>query len=271
MNSCLYKCEVMHYRLKPKKHKLVHKVFMFYVDLDELGEIEQRIPNIGYNKPKTYSFYDSDHLQLGKRTTKENLLEFLKDNHFHEPIKRVMLLTNLRTFGHIFNPVSFYYCFNDKNEPCAAVAEIGNTFREMKLYFFGPQTFSADKFQETKKKEYYISPFANLDIQMEFQLKVPSENLDVRVQDMADNDKFLYATLIGQKKELSKRNIFLYTLMFPLITLKVIGLIHWHAFLLWLKGVPYHNKEENTHLQKGVLHVFKNTSEPYIRPSERKA
>ena len=37
------------------------------------------------------------------------------------------LLTNLRTLGHCFNPVSFYYCFDDAENLEAVVAEVTNT------------------------------------------------------------------------------------------------------------------------------------------------
>ena len=267
LNSCLYDCEVMHYRLKPKKHKLVHKVFMFYLDLDELDSVVKNVPWIGRNKNNVYAFYDKDHFDFGKDTVKENLKVFLKNNGFGEPIERIMLLTNLRTFGYIFNPVSFYFCFNKENQPRCAVVEIGNTFKELKPYFIGPESLGQEGFVSIHKKEFYISPFANLNVKMEFKLKIPSEILDTRVQDIDDHDKFLYATLTGKKQALNKSNIFWYTLKFPLITLKVIGLIHFHAFLLYLKQVPFHKKEENPQHQKGVLRVYRNTAQKYDKSS----
>ncbi len=263
MNSCLYNCEVIHSRLKPKKHKLTHKVFMFYVDLDEAASLSKEISWIGYNASNVYAFWDKDHLQIGGKTARENILLYLRENGFNESIGRITLLTNLRTFGHIFNPVSFYFCFNEKDEPRCAVVEIGNTFREQKPYFLGPQTLKDSGFDAVQNKFFYISPFTDLDIKMRFQLKIPDGTLDLRVQDIQDNDKFLYASLTGEKVVLNKSNLFWYTLKFPWITLKVIGLIHLHAFFLWLKRVPHHNKEDNPDQQKGVLRVHKGTAQAY--------
>ncbi len=257
MNSCLYECEIMHLRLKPKKHKLIHKIFMFYLDLDEIDSLNQKTKFVSHNRFSIYSFRDSDHIELGGKTAKENLLLYLKSKGVTAPPAKIKLLTNLRTFGHIFNPVAFYFCFDEKDNPLYVVPEIGNTFGELKPYFIGPQDFAEGKFRSQQTKYYYISPFTDLDITLDFQMKIPADELDIRVDDIQHGAKFLYATMIGKRKELNTGNLLWYSLKFPFVTLKVIGLIHLHAGLLYLKRIPHHMKESHQELQKEVFRAWR--------------
>ena len=252
MTSSLYECEVMHCRTKPKRHRFVHKVFMFYLDLDDLSGVQERVRIFSYNKPNIYSLRDCDHFELTNRSLKDKVLDFLRQKNFTKPFNKIFLLTNVRTFGHIFNPVCFYFCFNN-DEPVCVIPEISNTFREVKPFLLSDDAFNSGKFQDKQDKYFYISPFTDLDITMDFRLKLPGDRLEILIDDIQDNEKFLYTSLIGQRKELSTRNLVGYTLRFPFVTLKVIGLIHFHAFLLWLKGVKHHAKEANPDLQKAVL------------------
>lgn len=255
MNSCLYECVVMHCRTKPKVHRLIHKVFMFYLDLDEIDRVVKDNSLISRNRWNVYSFYDKDHLPFGKATVRENLIEFLKRKGIDQSVGRVMLLTNLRTFGYVFNPVSFYFCFDEQGEPLCAIPEIGNTFGEIKPFILNRSDLKKERFSKSEEKFYYISPFSELDISLEFNLKIPGERLDIRVDDLQGAEKILYASLVGQRRPLTFGNLLWFTFKFPLVTLKVIGLIHFHALLLYFKKVPFHRKESNPHLQKEVLRV----------------
>ncbi|MCA9406075.1 MAG: DUF1365 domain-containing protein [Candidatus Omnitrophica bacterium] len=256
LNSCLYRCEVMHDRLKPKRHKFTHSTFMFYLDLDEIDRVADRLKLFSRNRFNIYSFYDQDHMEFDGRTVKDNVLAFLKKKDIDLPVEKIKLLTNVRTFGHIFNPVSFYFCFDRNDNPLCVVPEIGNTFREMKPYVISQDTLFNNQFKDRQTKHFYISPFIDLDVDMQFKIRIPGERLNIRIDDYRGEDRFLLTSLLGEQKALSNKNLFLYTLCFPFITLKVIGLIHFHAFCLWLKKIPFHAKEANMHLQKEVLRVW---------------
>lgn len=228
---------------------------MFYLDLDEIDALEKKLPFLSRNRFNVYNFADHDHLEIGGKDVKENIQLYLKSKGIDTPIKRMMLLTNLRTFGYNFNPVSFYYCFDQDNSPICVVPEIGNTFGEIKPYFLGKKYFDGKMFDSKQIKYFYISPFSDLDTYMHFRLKVPEEKLDIKIDDIQNGEKFLYATMSGERKELNNKNLFLYTLLFPFVTLKVITLIHWHALLLFLKGLKYHAKESNPQYQREVTRV----------------
>lgn len=253
MNSCLYEARVMHVRLRPKEHRLNHRVFMFYLDLDEVEMLSARFAWIGKNRRAIYSLWDRDHLQDDGRDIRQKIRDFVRSRGMSLPVARIMLLTNLRTFGYLFNPVSFYYCFDATGRPLCAVAEVGNTFGEIKLYYLGPESLTERGFVMRIGKFYYISPFVDLDVSMEFRLPVPGEDLYAQVDDYDSAGKFLCANIAGSRKPISGGNLWKMTCLYPWITMKVIGLIHGHALLLFLKKIPYHLKESNPHLQKEVL------------------
>ncbi len=256
MNSCLYNCTVIHLRTKPKKNRFANKIFMFYLDLDEIDTLCKKHFILGHNRFRPYSFYDRDHMPLSKTTVRENVAEFLQSKGVVEPVGRIMILTNLRTLGYVFNPLSIYFCFDKNDQPLCSVPEIGNTFGEIKPYILKKESFSAGAFKQQQDKFFYISPFSPLEMTMEFNFKVPADRLDIHVDEKDGKEKIFYASLLGDRLELNKKNLFWLSLCFPMVTVKVIFLIHLHAFLLYLKKIPFHAKEENPHLQKEVLRAW---------------
>ncbi len=259
----------MHNRLEPKKHKFHYNVFMFYIDLDEIDQLKKFLL-ISHNKFNFFNFKDKEHLRLpmglptgqaGKpddsKSTKEHILNYLSQNGVAAP-KKIMLLTNLNTLGYNFNPVSFYYCFDQHDEPMCCVAEVSNTFREMKPYFIGKDKFEKESFKLHIAKDFYVSPFIDHDAYFDFDLSVPGEKLNIRIDDQKNGKRFFISTLTGTKKPLTNGNLFWYAIRFPLIPLWIMGLIHWNALLLWLKKIRYYKKGEFPELQKDVYNRTEN-------------
>jgi DUF1365 family protein len=262
MNSSLYKAKVMHNRLMPKPHRFYYNVFMFYIDLDEVAFLKKKLLFFSHNAFNFFSFRDQEHLQLPiekpdpSKTTKEHIIRYLKQNGFNFVNQRIMLLTNLNILGYNFNPVSFYFILGENNVAECAIAEVSNTFREMKPYFLGKDQLKENTFHLHTTKYFYVSPFIDHDTNFDFNLTVPGDKLNLRIDDFKNGERFFISTLTGTKKVLTNINLLLYSIRFPFLTLRIITLIHWHALLLWLKKLPHHKKSENPHLQKDVFRKY---------------
>ncbi|HSH92813.1 MAG TPA: DUF1365 domain-containing protein [Roseimicrobium sp.] len=252
--SCLYECHVMHHRLQPKEHHFDYRIFLFYLDLDELPSVSKATWGFGLDRFSLYSFHDSDHLPGSAGRLKQRVLHYVWSQGVEANIDRVMLLTLPRVLGYIFNPVSFYFCFDAQQRPVCSVAEVGNTFGEMKLFPLGPGTLDdTGRFRSVVPKNFYVSPFSELDLAFDFKLAVPGERLDVHIDDRKGGDVVLLSALTGHREPLTSSKLAWFSLKYPLLTLKVITLIHWHALLLWMKRVPWFAKAANPELQQDVL------------------
>jgi DUF1365 family protein len=230
---------------------------MFYLDLEELAILPDRLWFMSYNRFNIFNFKDSDHLPLSPLSLKENCKTYLKQNGVSFEKGRIYLLTHLRTFGYIFNPVSFYFCFDERDAPLCAIAEVSNTFGEMKPFFISKDRLQQGQtFYQITKKHFYVSPFMDLDIDFEFKLRVPDQTLELHINDLANNKTILLASFTGKKIELNNLNLLKCVLKYPWITLKVILLIHWNAVLLYLKGLAYHAKKEAPEQQKDFLRAY---------------
>jgi DUF1365 family protein len=263
MNSSLYKARVMHHRLEPKKHSFHYNVFMFYLDLDEIDALSGKMRFMSRNRFNLFNFKDSEHLQLPRenpdksKQVKEHIHRYLAENGIKTPPAKIMLLTNLNTLGYNFNPVSFYFCFDSDNFPLCSIAEIGNTFGEMKPFLLDKGNFKEGQFHLNTTKYFYVSPFFDHDTQFDFNLPVPGEKLNIRIDDLKEGRKVFISTLTGEQKPLTDGNLLRYFFSIPFVTLKVIALIHWNAMILWLKKIPYRKKGERQDLQQGVYKPYK--------------
>jgi hypothetical protein len=245
----------MHHRLAPKEHRFSHDIFMFYLDLDELDTLAGGIFLFSRNRRNFYAFRDDDHLPSGGGSLKENVAAYLARNGIElEKGARIMLLTLPRVLGYIFNPVSFYFCFDAAGAPVCAIAEVGNTFREMKLFLLRREELqTGDSFQKVTPKHFYVSPFSSLELNFDFKLRIPGERLNIHIDDREGDSKVLLSTLSGERAALGNGRLFWFSLKYPLVTLKVIFLIHWHALRLYLKRIPFYRKAADPARQCDVL------------------
>lgn len=243
MTSALYECRIVHERFTPRRHRFAYRVFAFSLDLDEIDALVSRIPWLSRNRFNVYSFHDRDHLDVR---------ELLRTHGIAQP-HRIQLITNLRILGYVFNPVSFYFCFDETGAPLAAVAEVNNTFGETKPYVIGASELRGGRtFESRRPKEFYISPFVALDADLRLRLAIPDEQLGFVITDLQDGQTILEAAMTGRRVPLTAGRLAWFAIKYPLLTLQVIAAIHWQALRLWLKGIPFHRKSDRPDLQKGL-------------------
>jgi len=251
-SSAIYECRVMHHRLAPKVHRFDYRVFYLWLDLDALDSLSRKLRIFSRNRLNLFSFFDSDHFDQDGGAVKTKLLCWLEAQGMDTTrIASIRLLTFPRVFGYIFNPVCFFYCFNAAGEPLCVVTEVTNTFHEKKPYLLREREADG-RFRLLTPKNFYVSPFTSLDLSFDFKLRVPNGKLDIHIDDREGDERLILTALTGERKPLTDVRLLLCTVKYPLLTLRVITLIHWHAFRLWLKKVPFHRKAANAELQTGV-------------------
>jgi DUF1365 family protein len=250
--SCLYECSVMHRRLSPKQHEFTYRIFLFYLDLDELSEVSSRIPFFSLNEPNVYALRNEDYFQFHSRGLRANLESFLETQGLTQKPSRIRLLTLPRFLGYTFNPISIFFCFDENERPLTSVVQVGNTFGELKPYLV-PLDSAAQGFHIRVAKNYYVSPFSPPDLAFDFRFDEPGNRLRIAIDDFQGEEKVLLSTLAGPRVELTAVNLALLTFKYPLITLKVIFLIHWEALRLWWKRIPHRGKEADSELQQGAF------------------
>ncbi len=259
-DSALYECTVLHHRLVPRVHRFSYRVFYLWLDLDEIDRLSDRLRLFSRNRFSLFSFFDNDHIVKDGANVKENVLQILREDGVDtSTIAKIKLLTFPRVLGYIFNPVCFYYCFDPEGRPICAVAEVTNTFHEQKPYVLRRLEDSGG-FRLTTPKHFYVSPFFGLDLNFDFRLRLPTEHLEIHIDDRDGEDRVLITHLTGKRRPLTDSALIACAFKYPLLTLRVITAIHWHAFLLWMKRLPVHKKAASPDLQRGVYRPHQSIS-----------
>lgn len=261
-HAAVYECRVTHARRVPLRHAFTYHVFMLDVDIDALEATAAQSLGLSHNRFNLFSIYDRDHVDLGiPGGIRPNLAAWLRQRGFVLPgDARVRLLTFPRVLGYGFNPVSFYFLTSATGTPLAAVAEVTNTYREMKLYLVDGA--AADAWRTTQPKDFYVSPFSDPGDTFDFHLGLPGAAWTVRINTLRDAEVRLASSMLGTRRPLSRLLLPWLALKYPLLSIKIITLIHWHALRLWLRKVPFFRKRQRRDAQRDVLRPHSSLTNP---------
>ena len=249
-NSCIYIGSVIHKRFKPKKHFFKYSVFSLFLDLDEINELDQKIPFFSYNKFNILSFFDKDHGYRDGSSIKDWLIHVLQKKNISTINIKIKILCYPRIFGYVFNPLSIFFIYDADSKPIAILYEVKNTFGEQHTYVFKIDIKNKQILNNCKKK-FYVSPFMDLESKYFFKVLIPNERLSVIIDQRDKEGKLLFASQDGERVKLSSKNLLKSYLKHPLMTLKIISAIHYEALKLWMKGIK---------LVKKNLKIKNNTS-----------
>ena len=241
MNSCIYNGEVNHTRFKPVKHFLNYKTFSLFIDLDEIQQLDKSISIFSHNKFNIFSFYNKDHGDRDGNCLKKWVISNLKKYKIEGNISKIKILCYPRIFGYVFNPLSIFYCY--ENEKLKSIFyEVKNTFNEQHTYIF--KIKDGEEIIQKCRKKFYVSPFMDMETYYNFKLINPKEKLSVFIKQTDADGTVLTATQTGEKKEFSFKQLLINFFRYPLMTIKIIGSIHFEAFLLWKKGAIYRKRKD---------------------------
>jgi len=257
--AALYDGSVMHQRMKPRQHRFAYSVFSVLMDLDRLDAATRLSPLFSVNRLNLLSFHERDHGPRDGGNLRRHVEKLLAEERLEAP-ERILLLAYPRLLGYGFNPLSVYYAYDRQGRLIALIYEVRNTFGGLHTYVapVEPGQSSDAGIRQDQRKEFYVSPFVSMDQHYHFRMLPPGETVRVRILEKDDIGPLLAATFSGVRKPFCTRTIVNACLRVPFQSFKIMGAIHWEAFKIWCKRVPFHRRptsdgEPNQHHKNAAL------------------
>ena len=228
--------QVMHGRLFPRKNHFRYGIYYLALPLSRLNGLP-----IAHNTFAAMSFYDRDH-GYGTEGTLQSWAQNILESYGIKAEGEIVLICMPRILGYVFNPVSFWLCYDKMGALRAVLCEVRNTFGEKHTYLCAHDDGRCIASSGTLKgqKIFHVSPFLKREGSYEFRFDSDENHLSVGI-DYFDEEgrKQLVTSLTGKYENLTKATTRSVFWKYPLVTLKTIALIHYQALKLITKGIRY--------------------------------
>ena len=242
MHSSIFSGQVSHSRKLPLGHSFRYRVFMMYLDLAELDTVfagrwfwSTRRAALAQFKRENYFGNPDIPLDIAVR-------DLVEERTGKRPDGPVRLLTNLSYFGYCINPISVYYCFDaEDTRVTTIVAEVTNTpWGENCCYVLSENMNKGSEATRRFRtnKDMHVSPFMDMDVRYDWLITEPDQDLVLRIDNVADDQRFFNATMVLRRQKISGQSLAGILLRYPFMTAKVFVAIYWQAARLWWKGCP---------------------------------
>lgn len=255
MHSALYSGWVSHRRVAPTRNAFRYRLFMVWLDLAELDTVFAGRWLWSTRRRAPAWLKRSDYLGPHDRPLDVAVRDLVEARTGRRPAGAVRMLTHLRYFGHCFNPVTFYYCYGADETLETVVAEITNTpWGERHAYVLPFADGRADGAHRVFEfgKRFHVSPFLPMDMDYEWRFAPPGERLHVHMVNARGGLRVFDATLALERRAIGGLSLAGALAAYPLMTVKVVALIHWQALKLWFKRTPFHVHPAKTGPTRGA-------------------
>ncbi|HMA11989.1 MAG TPA: DUF1365 domain-containing protein [Steroidobacteraceae bacterium] len=245
MHSALYTGRLRHRRFAPRPHAFTYAVHMLWLDLAELDRVFRGRWFWSTRRRALAWFRRADYLGDPSLPLDEAVRRRVADAGQPRPAGPIRMLAQLRNYGHCFNPVTFYYCYDAADTRVeAVVAEITNTPWGERHAYVLPAAASRSPgtaLDFSFGKDFHVSPFMPMDIAYHWRFTAPGRRLAVHMENSRGGEPVFDATLTLSRREITGSALAGVLLRFPFSTLRVLAAIYWQALRLKLKGVPFHD------------------------------
>ena len=243
--SCVYEGVIRHRRHRPVRHELRYPIALLFLDLDELPDVLDGHLLWSARRPALGRFRRADYLGDPRRPLAGEVRELVRSRTGTASGGPVRLLTHARMFGHCFNPVSFYFCYDAAGERVeTVVAEVTNTPWGERHAYVLPGAADGRVHEGRFDKEFHVSPFMAMDHRYQWRIVEPGAELAVHIDSIRDGQRAFDATLTLHRRELGPRMLRRLLWRYPAATLVAGARIYTHALRLKLKGAPYFRHPE---------------------------
>ncbi|MFI9818350.1 DUF1365 domain-containing protein [Saccharothrix variisporea] len=223
----LYEVEIGHVRRERLDRSFTHRGYVWLVDLDAL-------PTLPVWLRPFARFQARDHLGSPERSIRNNVDAWLATQGVDLGGGRVLMLANARLLGHVFNPLSLYWCHNASGALECVIAEVHNTYGQRHAYLLRPD----DAGRARVAKDFYVSPFLELSGEYVMRVPEPDDELSVTIALRQGGRTPFSATMKGRRRPATPRELLRLLVRRPLMTYRVSGLIRRHGIALWARRVP---------------------------------
>lgn len=237
--SALHVGKVRHRRMGDPKHEFEYPVWYALLDLDELEELASRVRIFSHNRFNLVGFDDRDHLGPTAEPVKRKLDSWLRSKGVQTLPAHVTMLTHLRVLGHVFNPVSFFFCRDEEHSLQQVVAEVNNTFGETYCYLLETD---GEVVRHEEDKVFHVSPFQPVDGRYRFRVTAPGPRMTAQIDVLRDGERVFDSTLTTTRRPLTGPTLLKTLARHPHTGLRTLALIHYQALRLWLKRAPFFSK-----------------------------
>jgi len=244
---------IRHRRKTPVTHEFSYKTGMLALELSEWDRVTGLSPLFSSERFNWLSLYRKDYF----RPDSPDLLTAIRDQTEEatgwRPDGAVELITHPRYLGYVFNPVSFYFCYQAGERPEAGavprviLAQITNTpWHERHLYCLetSDDTGESSGGWRTERfgfrKRFHVSPFNGMEQRYQWTFSFRGPELRIHMNVLQDDTRHFDATLVVQRTPLTRKQLHRTLRQFPLEAIKVAAGIYWHALKLKLKGAPFY-------------------------------
>lgn len=219
---------VVHHRRGQVQHSFQTRVYQWLLDLDE-------IPRQPWYLRPFARFDATDHLGDAHRSIRSNVEQFVEQNGVSlGPDSRILMLANARVLGHVFDPLSVYWCLTREGRLAAVVAEVHNTYGERHAYLLHPDEHG----RANTDKSFYVSPFYDVSGSYELQFTLQPDRVAVSVALHREGTRVFSAAFTGRPVPASRAALVRHLVRYPLMPQRVSALIRLHGIRLWLRHLP---------------------------------